>query len=336
MESIFDKIKELREVTSYSKHDQIVVGIINAIDQQIVSPNDLLPSVNQMIQELNFSRETIRKGYGELVDRGVVESKNRIGYYVTNAQTSQFMKVALIMYNLDTFEELFYRNFRKELGQKVHLDVFFHHGSVDVLESTLFQIKGKYGMYVVAPIPHRRTKEILETIPRSNLLIFDRFEQLDGEVSYIAQEFERSTYAVLEALADKIREFGEIIFYHSPKSLDPKEIVSSFKRFLHDYAIQGQIVSEFVPGSVEKGKAYFTLDNYTMWSILKECKSKKFTMGVDVGLLSVNDEPAKEFVDITTYSTDFALMGKLAGQSIMQKQKIQVILPNVLIRRKTL
>ena len=29
-------------------------------------------------------------------------------------------------------------------------------------------------------------------------------------------------------------------------------------------------------------------------------------------------------------------MGKLAGQAIMQKQKIKVILPNVLIRRKTL
>nr|WP_295922850.1 GntR family transcriptional regulator [uncultured Dyadobacter sp.] len=336
MESIFDKIRELREVTSYSKHDQIVVGIINAIDQKIVAPNDLLPSVNQMIQELSFSRETIRKGYGDLVDRGVVESKNRIGYYVTNAQTDQFMKVALLMYNLDTFEELFYRNFRKELGKKVHLDVFFHHGSIDFLESTLFQIKGKYGMYVVAPIPHRKTREILETIPRANLMIFDRFEPLDGDVNYIAQEFEKSTYSVLETLADRIREFDEIIFYHSPKSLDPKEIVFAFKRFLHDHSVRGQIISEFVPGSVEKGKAYFTLDNFTMWSILKECKSKKLTMGTDVGLLSVNDEPAKEFVDITTYSTDFALMGKLAGQAIMQKQQIRVILPNVLIRRKTL
>ena len=56
MESIFDKIKELREVTSYSKHDQIVTGIINAIDQKIVSPNDLLPSVNQMIQ-----RDSVRQ-----------------------------------------------------------------------------------------------------------------------------------------------------------------------------------------------------------------------------------------------------------------------------------
>lgn len=336
MESIFDKIRELRDVTSYSKHDQIVTGIIHAIDQKIVGPNDLLPSVNQMIQELNFSRETIRKAYGDLVDKGVVESKNRIGYYVTHAQTDQFIKVALVMYNLDTFEELFYRNFRQELGRKVHLDVFFHHGNMDILESTLFQLKGKYGMYVVAPIPHRRIKEVLETIPKANLMIFDRFEPLDGEVSYIAQEFERSTYSVLETLSDKIKTFDEIIFFHSPKSLDPREIALAFNRFLKDYAVSGRIVPEFVPGSVEKGKAYFTLDNYTMWEILKECKSRKLEMGTDVGLLSANDEPAKEFVDITTYSTDFALMGKLAGQAILQRQKIQVILPNVLIRRKTL
>ena len=82
---------------SYSKHDQLVQGIINAIDEKIVVQGDALPSVNTMISEVGFARETIMKGYRELVSRGIVESKNRLGYFVANSNTNQELKVALLM-----------------------------------------------------------------------------------------------------------------------------------------------------------------------------------------------------------------------------------------------
>ncbi|MBN9384163.1 MAG: GntR family transcriptional regulator [Chitinophagaceae bacterium] len=333
---VFEKIKELAEVPSFSKHDRLVQGIINAIDEKIIAQDDMLPSVNTMIKELHFSRETIVKGFRDLIGRGIIESKNRLGYFVANGNTDQSLKVALLMYNLDTFEEQFYRNFRQELGKDVHLNIYFHHGNIEIFETILLQIKGKYGMYVVAPIPHPKTKELLDMIPRNKFLMFDRYEPLDGAFNHITQEFEQTTRDALNELAPVISRFDEIIFYHSPDSLDPKEIVTVFKKFLRQHKIKGQILPEYKAGAIEKGKVYFTLDNFALWQIMKDCKAKGLKPGKDLGILSCNDEPAKEIIGITTISTNFSLMGKRAGQAVMSREKVAETIPTLLMRRNTL
>ena len=336
MTTVFDKIIELKQVSAFSKHDRLVQGIINTINDKILVPGNKLPSVNDMIKHLGFSRETIIRGYRELISRGIVDSKNRLGYFVANGSTSQLLKVALLMYNLDSFEEQFYRNFRNTLGEKIHLQVFFHHGNIEIFETILLRIKRQFGMYVIAPIPHPKSKELISPIPRNKLLMFDRYEQLDGECNHITQEFENSSYKVFTQLADEIRKFDEFIFFHSPDSLDPKEIAKAFRKFLKTHNIKGRIIKEFVPGTLEKGKVYFTLDNFAMWEMLRECNAKKLKPGKDLGILSRNDEPAKEFVGITTYSADFAQMGTMAANAILKNESIQVTVPTTLAKRKTL
>ncbi|WP_183558582.1 GntR family transcriptional regulator [Mucilaginibacter sp. SP1R1] len=336
MDKIIQEIKKLSEIPSYSKHDRFVQGMINAITEKLVVQGEMLPSVNKLIKALGFSRETIMKGYKDLISRGIVESKNRLGFFVGNGNTEQTLKVALLMYNLDTFEEQFYRNFRQELGPNIHLSTYFHHGDIEIFETILTQIKAKYGMYVVAPIPHSKTKELLDVIPRNKLLMFDRFEPLDGDFNHITQEFGQSSYDVFSKLAPRISQFDEIIFFHSPSSLDPQEIVSSFKKFLKDFKIKGRIVKEYMPGSVEKGKVYFTLDNFALWQIMRDCNSQKLIPGKDLGVLSSNDEPAKEVIGVTTFSADFSSMGKLAGQAVLNKEKISLTVPTILFERHTL
>jgi len=336
MESFFDEIKKLNAIPSYSKHERFVQGIINAINEKIVTQDEMLPTVSKMMQELGFSRETIIRGYKELIYRGIVVSRSRQGYFVGSGNTDILMNIALLMYNLDTFEEQFYRNFRHEIGHNISLNTYFHHGNIEIFETILSQIKGKYGMYVIAPIPNPKTKELLDMIPREKLLMFDRFEPLDGDFNHITQEFRKSSYEVFSRLEPKIRQYDEFIFFHSPNSLDPKEIVAAFKKFLKDFNINGRIEKEYIPGSVEKGKAYFTLDNFALWQIMKDCKAKKLKPGTDLGLLSSNDEPAKEIIGITTYSADFSQMGVMAGRAVLNRQKIQLTVPMILFERTTL
>jgi DNA-binding LacI/PurR family transcriptional regulator len=81
---------------------------------------------------------------------------------------------------------------------------------------------------------------------------------------------------------------------------------------------------------------YFTLDNFALFAMLKECKARKLKPGKDLGILSHNDEPAKELIGITTYSADFSLMGKKAGQFVMTREAVQETMPMVLWRRNTL
>ena len=245
MNTVFEKIQELDEIPSYSKHERFVEGIINAINEKIISVGDPLPSVNAMISGLGYARETVVKGYRELQSRGLIESKNRLGYFVSDDNTQQSLKVALLMYTIDTFQEQFYRSFRNELGANVLLDVFFHHGNIEVFETIFSLVKNRhYGMYVISPIHHPRTRELLNTIPRQKLLMFDRYEPLEGEFNYVVQEFEKSSYAIFEQLKDVIKKIDKMLFFHNPDSLFPPEIVRSFQRFILENHLKCKVMRE--------------------------------------------------------------------------------------------
>jgi DNA-binding transcriptional regulator YhcF (GntR family) len=338
MRDIYDQIHELEGIPRLTKHEQFVQGIINAVDNRVVVVGDLLPSVNKLMNELGFARETIMKGYKELIKRGIVESRNRMGFFIASADTGQSLRVALLLYAFDTFQETFYKTFKKNLEPEVHLDVFFHHNNIDILDTIIGNIRGKYGMYVVAPIPNPRTRDILKSIPMDKFLMIDRFEQLDGDFSYVTQEFEQATYKAFCELKDVIAHYDEFVFYYRPSTDTPIEILRSFKRFIKEYGIKGTIQTEYTPGAITSGKVYFTINNTELWAMLKDCINKNLDPGTDVGILSHNDDMVKEIIcgGITTYSTDFRLMAEAAAAFVMSGKAIKKIIPTTLIRRKSL
>lgn len=338
MKRVLQKIQELETIPTYSKHERFVEGIINAIDEKIVGRSDPLPSVNTMISGLGYARETVMKGYRELQSRGIIEAKNRLGYFVANDNTKQELKIALLMYTMDTFQQQFYRSFREEMGANVHLDVFFHHGNIEVFETMWSLVKGKYGMYVISPIHHPKTKELLCGIPRNKLVIFDRYEPLDGEFNYVVQEFEKSSYAIFTQLAAEVKKYDRMVFFHNPDSLFPPEIVSSYNRFLQDFGINGTIEKEHKPGTVQKGVVYYVNDNTDLWSLLRDCVDNGLVPGKDIGILSHNDEPVKELIGngITTYSADFNEMGRRVGRAVTNREVVHEVVPTLLARRNSL
>ncbi|WP_346319296.1 GntR family transcriptional regulator [Chitinophaga sp. YIM B06452] len=338
MQDIYEQIRELENIQGLSKHEQLVQGIINAINDKLIQRGDMLPSVNNLIKELGFARETIAKGYKELVSRGIVESKNRIGFYVSTENTENNLRIALVIFAFDSFQEVFFKTFRDSLGTPATIDIYFHHNNIDVLESIIANVKGRYGMYVVAPIPHKRTAGILATLPLNKFLMIDRYQPLDGDFSYIVQEFGKSSYAAFSKLAPAIRKFKGMIHYHRPASDTPIEIIEAYKKFVKDFNIKSLIRTEYIPGSIEKGYVYFTINNAELWEMLKDAKAKGFRLGKDVGILSHNDEVVKEIIfdGITTYSTDFSKMAEKAAEFVLTREKIQEIIPTVLLRRGSL
>ncbi|MDF2188270.1 GntR family transcriptional regulator [Paraflavitalea sp. CAU 1676] len=338
MDDVYKQIYEMEGVSSLSKHEQLVNGILGAIQNKSLSQGDPLPSVNNLINEFGFARETIAKAYKDLVKRGIVESKNRVGFFVSNNNVNQHLRVALVLFAFDAFQETFYKTFRSRLGAGVHIDVFFHHNNINVLESIVQTIRGRYGMYVVAPIPHKKTASILDTLPMDSFLMIDRYEKLSGEFSYIAQEFKDTSYRVFCELSDTIKQYDGMIYYHRPNADTPIEILQAFKSFVKDYKIKHEILDEYLPGTLKRGMVHFTINNTELWSMLKDCKVMKLKPGKDVGILSHNDEVVKELIfdGITTYTADFKRMAERAAAFVLKREQIQEILPMVLIRRKSL
>ncbi|RAV28018.1 GntR family transcriptional regulator [Sinomicrobium soli] len=339
MEQVIRQIRELESVNSLSKHEQIVQGILNAINEKVITKGEMLPSVNKMIQELGFARETIVKAYKELIHSGIIESKNRLGYFVATEDIQQELKVALVIYAFDTFQETFYESFRNGLGDNIQLDIFFHHNNYNTFDNIINNIRGKYGMYVIAPIPNAGTPGLLRLLPVNRVLLVDRYIRTKEKYSYIVQEFRESSYDAFCKLKDKIKKFEQFVFFfRTDNSAEPIEILESFNDFVRDHKVNAVIRDNYEPGSLEKGKVYFTIHNLELWEMLKDTKSKGFVLGRDVGFISHNDDIIKEIIfdGVTTFSTDFSLMGRKAADFIVKKEKIREVLPTVLIERNSL
>lgn len=337
-EKLFNEIKDLSIINAFSKHEQLVQGIINSLNHKYIAKGDILPSVNELMRETGYAKETIGKAYKELISRGIVESKNRRGYFVATDDTEQHLKVCLLIYAFDTFQETFYQNFRDHLGENIQVDVYFHHNNFSVFESIINSNKGQYGLYVIAPIESNEAKKVLEQLPKEKLLIVDRYVALKGEYSYIVQEFENASYNAFLELAPRIKEFAEFVFFFKPSSAEPNEVLVSFKRFIKEFNINGVIKNHYEPGSIEPNKVYFTIHNLELWEMLKDTKVKGLKVGRDLGILSHNDDNVKEIIfdGITTFSIDFAEMGRLAAEFVLSLNPVKHIMENKLIRRNSL
>ena len=338
MKVLFEKIHELKKIKPLTKHEQLVNAILSKIESKELKKGDRLPSINKMVAEIGFARKTIVKAYEDLKGRGLVESKNFKGYYIADVNTKTKLRVALVLYAFHSFQEDFYNTFREELGKKYIINVFFHHNNIDVFKDILTRISGRYGMYVVAPIQIPEASILLKKIPSDKLLIIDRQISLPADYSYIAQEFEHSTYNQLKKLLPEIKKYKQFILFFKNDSDYPVGILNAFNTFIKEFNINGKVKSQYKKESIKKDTIYFFINDSDLWRILKDSKPKNYSIGQDIGLLAHNDNAIKEIIfgGITTISIDFKKMAKESANYLKLKEHTRKIIPSQLIQRKSL
>ncbi|MBU2948577.1 GntR family transcriptional regulator [Zobellia uliginosa] len=336
--SLLHIIHRLKEVNSLTKHEQLVHGVIEALDSGELSVGDKLPSINKMVSDIGYARKTIVKAYEELKERGLVESKKLKGYFIISDETKVTLRIALLLFSFQRFQEDFYNTFRKELGKRYQIDVFFHHNNVSIFETIFNNIRGKYGMYVVAPIPNAAIRPLLERIEPQKLLVVDRYLPMTEEYSYISQEFEATTFDKLKELLPQIKKYKKIVLFYAENRDYPRGILLAFHRFIADYGLNGVVLEDYMEGSVEKGTVYFFINDTSLWELLKDCHNSNIVVGEDVGVLSHNDHIIKEiaFGGITTISTDFKEMATMAAHHVKNNMISHTIVTSKLLKRNSL
>jgi len=332
------KIKALKKEKGYPKYLKIVDGINAAIADNEFERGDLLPSVNGLSSELGVARETVVTAYKNLKDRGIICSRQGVGFYVDSINTKQKLKVALVLYTFHSFQEIFYNTFREALGEDVKIEVFFHHNNKKQFEQIISSITGKYGIYVIAPIHNKITQQVLSNISPHKLLIIDRFENLGGQYSFIAQEFYETTTNVLEQLLDTLKSYQKIILFYRKDADYPNGVKKAFQHFINKHQLKGGIERCYKRHLLKKDYAYIAIGDVDLWKLLKDTQQQGLEVGKDIGILSANDSPVKEIISggITTFFADFDYMAKKAADFVLHKKPIKEILKVELYRRKSL
>ena len=72
--------------------------------------------------------------------------------------------------------------------------------------------------------------------------------------------------------------------------------------------------------------------------MLEKIKATKLKVGKDVGIISYNETPWKQFIldGITTISTDFEKMGTMTAEMILNNQRSHLAVPFKVTLRRSL
>lgn len=316
------KVKQLADRLSF----EISMGVYTA--------GDLLPSINQMSQTYEVSRDTVFKAFLDLKEREMIDSTPGKGYYVV----SRLKNVLLLLDEYSPFKYALYNSFIKRLSIRYKVDLLFHQYNERLFNTIIRESLGRYNKYIVMNFDNEKLSPNLYKIDPSKLLLLDfgKFEK-DG-FSYICQDFDKGFYNALSELSDRFRKYRKLIFVLVKDTLHPRSSIDYFKKFCAKQHLECEVVDDIDKLVVRQGEAYIAIRQIDIVSIIKKSRAKGLKCGIDFGLVGYNDTPAYEVIDqgITALSVDWEKMGGKAAEFVLQGKPIQINLPTEVRLRASL
>lgn len=320
--------------STQTKMQQLIHAVTEAINLGVLKEGDFLPSVNQMNKLSGISRDTIFKAYSILKQRNIISSTPTKGYFVAN----ESFRVFVLLDDFSAFKERLYKSFRNNLPESYSVDLLFHHYNKAVFNQLIQNSLGRYSMYVIMNIDNKNVEEVVRKLDPGKLIILDMGSDSRNELSTITQDFNQAVYTCLDSGIDLIRKYEEFILVFPENTPHPSETIDAFERFCCNHQIRHTILENIDDREVVPGQAYLVIKDSDLVKIVKDCKKNEFKIGAEVGIISYNDTPMKEIVGsgITVISTDFVQMGQYCANFIVNKEKINEVIPTRLIIRGSL
>lgn len=327
--------------SSRMKYLQLVDHVNALIETDQLHIGDRLPSLKQLGGQLGMSKETLLKGLHYLLEKGVIESVYRKGYYVRKKSIGHTYRVFLLLDKMNVMRDKFYHTLFDHLKDVADVDVYFHHHNIKVFEKLIQENLNGYTHFVIATFLKEDPSEVLNLIPPSKRVIMDYNQQgLQGNYSCVYQDFEHDIYDSLSQLEGRLRKYETLVLIVPPESFHANYVVNGFLRFCLEHNYPYMIQHEVAAESFTKGNVYITFSRYDTddVALIKLARTKHYKLGLDVGLISYNDTAVKEILEkgITVISTDFEAMGSTVANVIKSKKPVFERNPTKVIVRHSL
>ncbi|MBQ3635645.1 MAG: GntR family transcriptional regulator [Bacteroidales bacterium] len=293
-----------------------------------------LPSVTEVCMQLEVSRDTVFKAYSVLRDKGLVVSERGKGYYVADHS----VRVFIFLDTFKAYKEVLYGSLFRTMPSNVIADVNFHHYNPGLFRKLIDEAAGRYSKYIVMPFEHETVRKALRSLPPSKLLTIDWNLYTDESSNAVYQDFGMSLERGLEQVRDRIVRYKEFHMLYPTFTYHPHESVEYFEKFCRERGIVHRVETDPEELDVRAGVAYLSVSDRMMAKVLTQAKDRGLALGKDVGLISYNETPFKQFIDkgITVFSTNFEQMGRMAAQFVEQDAPLRLCVPSNIIVRKSL
>ena len=339
--SFFDLIR-IDEYSSTPKYLQLSNSILNATETGMLTKDYLLPSINELNFNLEISRDTAEKGYKRLKEMGVINSIPGKGYYISNTEFKQRLKIFLLFNKLSAHKKIIYDAFVAALGEDVAIDFYIYNNNFNLFKKLLLNKKENYSHYVI--IPHfleggENAHDIINTIPKNKLILLGKkIPGVVGDYSIAYENFEKDIYGALEQAREQLSNYHTIKIIFPSQSYYPVEILKGFQRFCQQYAFNHQVINNINTEPINKGEVFINLIEDDLVVLLERIIELKLKIGRDIGVISYNETPIKKILlnGINTISTDFRYMGNIAANMVTDNAKRHIEVPFYYIKRSSL
>lgn len=335
------------ESSRVPKYLQIIDSIIYNISVGNITAGDKIPSINSMSEEFYLSRDTVARAYNVLKDRKIITSIHGKGNYITRTKIISKTNVLFLVNKMSTYKMDIYKSFINSMGVNTHVDLHFYHSDETLFLELMKKYKMAYDYYVVMPhfknekLEHvsytEEVSRVLNEIPKDKLIVLDnQYHQINGKFIHVYQDFELDIYEALKRGIEKIIKYNKIVLVYPEKSVHPypKGILNGFRKFCVHHHINFEIIEKVHDDMILKNKDLFiTIEEDCLVKLIKQIKDKGVLLGSDIGIISYNDTPLKELLNIASISTDFKMMGELAAYMITNKEKGNIKIPFKFIDR---
>lgn len=332
---------QLKPQDKIPKYKQIVQSVIADIERGTLRHNDQLPSISELSEGYYLARDTVEKAYRELRGRGYITSVQGKGFYVQSAAATR-LKILLVFNKLNAYKQTIYYGFVETLGDQATVDLHVHHYNAGLFQDIIERNLGKYNYYVVMPHFTLGTDpahylRVLHSIPPQELVLLDRdLPDFAPDCLRVFQDFDRDINEALNgAVADLLRYQRMVMIVPGDDSYPP-EITHGFRRFCvyndKEFAVRENALNE-VP---QPGTAYVVLRETDLVELVKKVRQTSYRLGHEIGIISFNETPLKDLLDMTVITTDFTAMGRTAAHMILENKWKKVRNPFYIIRRGSL
>ena len=329
-------------------YKQLIAEIERAIDNGGLKEGDCLPSMNELSASLDISKETVKKVYSILRERGLIESLHGKGFFVTAWRESRKLRIFMLFDRLSQYKQMLYDAFIDKIGDNAEVTMYVYNQRVDTFEEFISQTLDKYDYFIITPhfaldpTTQARALKSLKRIPNRKLIILDNWPRtLQGQYGVVYQDMSNDIYDGLKEALDDLKRYNKLHVVTLPTSLYGSLIMAGVERFCADCSINVEFHYEITSDMMKRGGVYLLLNGQLGLGLVDAARTAKMQgleIGKDIGIISYNDSYLSEVIlgGLTTVSTDFAQMGRLAAEMVLSHDLRKVKCDFKLSRRNTL